>query len=56
MEAGDRLVILFGANCPFVLRPLQSGRYTLVGEAYVSGLMHGEGFSTSMVPEMIELE
>jgi hypothetical protein len=56
MEPGDRLVMLFGANVPFVLRPFQSGRYKLVGEAYVSGLMHGEVFSTNVVAEMFVLE
>jgi len=56
MEPGDMLVVLFGANVPFVLRPLESGRYKLVGEAYVSGLMHGEVFDTNVVPEMFVLE
>jgi len=56
MEPGDRIFVIFGANFPFVLRPLPSGRYKLIGEAYISGLMHGEVISTNVVPEMIELE
>lgn len=43
---GDMLVIISGADMPFLVRPRDdgSGEYLLVGEAYVHGLMHGEYF------------
>ena len=40
--AGDKVVILYGSILPFVLREHGEGRYLLVGEAYIHGLMHGE--------------
>jgi hypothetical protein len=40
---GDELWVLAGARVPFVLRTgKEKGVYTLVGEAYVHGIMHGE--------------
>jgi hypothetical protein len=41
-QAGDEVWILQGGNVPFILRGLQNGRYLLVGEAYVHGVMLGE--------------
>ncbi|OQN97561.1 hypothetical protein B0A48_16715 [Cryoendolithus antarcticus] len=40
----DEVWILSDAKVPFLLRPLsdESGRYSLVGEAYVHGAMYGE--------------
>ncbi len=42
LEAGDVVCVLFGAKVPFCLRPIGGGRYLLVGECYVHGLMKGE--------------
>ena len=42
---GDLVCILFGGEVPFVLRPV-GGRYQLVGDAYVHGIMEGEALST----------
>jgi hypothetical protein len=48
-EAGDIVVIFLGGSTPFVIRETGSGgkegpkEYRLVGEAYVDGLMAGEG-------------
>lgn len=39
---GDQVWILAAADVPFLLRPQANGRYRLVGEAYVHGIMHGE--------------
>lgn len=37
----DKVVVLFGADVPFILR--QAGdRWKLVGECYLNGIMHGE--------------
>jgi hypothetical protein len=41
LRRDDELWILCGASMPFLLRPVSPGRYQLVGEAYVHGLMHG---------------
>jgi hypothetical protein len=40
---GDKVWILAGSQVPFILRSLGQNRYSLVGEAYVHGIMHGEG-------------
>jgi hypothetical protein len=39
---GDKVVILWNAGSPYVLRPVGDGSYKLVGEAYIHGLMYGE--------------
>lgn len=46
MEKGDLVVVFRYTNVPFVLRRTNDieGRYALVGEAYVEGLMNGEAF------------
>ncbi|KAK0726847.1 heterokaryon incompatibility protein-domain-containing protein [Lasiosphaeria miniovina] len=41
---GDQVWVLTGAATPIVLRPLADGRFVLVGEAYVHGIMRGEAF------------
>ena len=42
----DEVCLLFGSSLPFVLRPLQTcigTAYQLLDEAYVEGIMYGEG-------------
>jgi hypothetical protein len=41
MLAGDIVVVLYGGNTPYVLRPKQHG-YLFMGQAYVDAIMHGE--------------
>ena len=41
VSVGDVLVILYGGDVPFVLRP-EKDYYTLVGECYLFGSMNGE--------------
>ena len=41
LEEGDIVCVLFGCKVPFCLRPM-GGRYLLVGECYVHGIMDGE--------------
>lgn len=43
MRKADVTCLLYGTNVPFVLRKVDRGRCTIVGEAYVHGLMDGEG-------------
>ncbi|KAH7234846.1 heterokaryon incompatibility protein-domain-containing protein [Fusarium redolens] len=44
MQPGDEVCILLGGKIPYLLRPQSDETYTLVGEAYVHGVMHGELF------------
>lgn len=39
---GDSIWILPGADVPFVFRPTGHGSFTVIGEAYVHGVMSGE--------------
>jgi hypothetical protein len=42
LEQGDEVWLLKNTDTPFILRPYGDSQYTLVGEAYVHGIMHGE--------------
>lgn len=41
-KPGDRIYIFKGGRIPYIIRPRTDGTYTLVGECWVQGLMHGE--------------
>jgi hypothetical protein len=43
-QIGDRLFLLKGCSMPAILRPSQDyqGTYTVVGRAYVQGVMNNE--------------
>ncbi|KAJ4325090.1 hypothetical protein N0V84_003633 [Fusarium piperis] len=41
-KKGDLVVILYGADVPFVVRREAGGRYSLVGECYMHGIMYGD--------------
>lgn len=53
MAADDVVCIIQHARVPFVLRPAGSGTYLLVGEAYVHGLMYGEGLTLGNLTEIM---
>jgi len=56
-KPGDRVCILIGGKTPFVLRKAENGHHRLVGDAYVHGLMSGEGMKDESVNvEEIALE
>ena len=56
-RAGDRICLLKGAKCPFVLRSRDDGFYTVIGDSYIHGIMHGEAWSTiERETEVIELK
>lgn len=42
IKSGDLVAIIIGADVPFVLRPTNTGRYELVGDCYIHGVMDGE--------------
>ncbi|PWY96198.1 hypothetical protein BO94DRAFT_541042 [Aspergillus sclerotioniger CBS 115572] len=50
-QEGDSIVLIKGGRTPFVVRE-KGGNYTLVGEAYVHGLMQGEAFDEKNVLEL----
>lgn len=60
LRPGDHIFVLLGARVPFVLRPLDlpgdgSSYYTLVGEAYVHGIMQGEALDRGD-PKMMNVQ
>ena len=59
---GDLLCLFFGASVPFVLRPradcrdgASSGTYSLVGEAYIHGIMDGEALDSGSERDIFEI-
>jgi hypothetical protein len=45
-QPGDTVCLLEGAAAPWVIRPNKfDGTFKLVGEAYIHGIMYGEGIS-----------
>jgi hypothetical protein len=45
-EEGDYVVLVKGGRVPLVLRP-RGGQWELIGDCYLHGIMHGEGFEES---------
>ena len=43
---GDLIYVVLGASVPYVLRPLSQRDFSLIGEAYVQGIMRGEALQT----------
>ncbi|KAI1360286.1 heterokaryon incompatibility protein-domain-containing protein [Xylaria arbuscula] len=41
-KLGDAIFILKGCNAPLILRPAGDGTYSILGECYIDGIMHGE--------------
>lgn len=54
VERGDIISLIGGAQVPFVLRDCKNGRYSIISEAYVDGIMDGEVAASSRW-EYIEL-
>jgi hypothetical protein len=44
-QAGDIICVLYGGEVPYVLRPRKDGCYSVIGECYIHGIMHGEALS-----------
>jgi hypothetical protein len=51
---GDAITVLTGARIPIVLRPREDG-YTVVGDAYVQGIMDGEAMTDDTELEYLTL-
>ncbi|KAH4169655.1 hypothetical protein HBI70_136960 [Parastagonospora nodorum] len=56
LRKGDEVWILHRAGLPFVLRPQLNGRYRLVGEAFVYGVMHGEALELDLPRQNITID
>ncbi|VUC34395.1 unnamed protein product [Clonostachys rosea] len=57
--AGDMIVILYGGDVPYLLRPSEkAGTYRFIGECYLDGAMNGEAFDpdNNLVEEIFVLE
>lgn len=59
-KVGDHVAVLVGSRVPFILRKAQEGmaggrdnEYTLIGDAYIHGLMHGRGLDLAEMGEII---
>ncbi|KAH8746880.1 heterokaryon incompatibility protein-domain-containing protein [Hyaloscypha finlandica] len=52
MAKGDTVAILYGARTPFILRNLKkSGKWKLLGDCYVHGIMSGEALEIDRGPD-----
>jgi hypothetical protein len=51
---GDWVCVLRGVNTPFILRPAKNENYSVIGEAYVHGIMNGEILETLDVKDFRE--
>lgn len=48
-RVADVVCVLFGSDVPFILRQVgNQGNYKLIGECYVSGIMHGEALDMGL--------
>lgn len=50
-QAGDRIALLQGGKCPFVVRP-QGSRWILIGDSYVYDMMEGQQWRENDCLEM----
>ena len=55
LEEGDILCIMYGASVPYLLRPVDGGRYTFVGTAYVHDCMHGFAMRSEQEGETFQI-
>ena len=56
LKVGDQIWIPAGKGCPVILRSLETGNFAFLGEAYVHGIMHGEGLELGLEWRAIRLE
>ena len=50
--SGDCIALLAGGRVPYVLRKVGDGKWSIVGDAYVSGAMYGEEWDESKCEKM----
>ena len=54
-QAGDIVIIMLGADVPYILREGAIDQYKLIGEAYVHGIMDGQGLDMNLEVRKIEI-
>ena len=47
---GDTVCVLYGGRVPYVLRPVGDGKYILIGDCFIHGLMDGEAMAMKQIP------
>lgn len=45
-QVGDLICVFYGGSVPYVIRPVDDGSFTFVGDCYIHGLMDGEAIET----------
>ncbi|KAH7134441.1 heterokaryon incompatibility protein-domain-containing protein [Dactylonectria macrodidyma] len=55
MKFGDKVVVLFGFQSPYIIRPQGDLSFSLVGEAFVHGIMDGEFLRQPLETEVFNL-
>jgi Heterokaryon incompatibility protein (HET) len=55
VKSGDVVAVLLGCQVPFLLRKSAHGKYEVIGEVYVDGIMDGEAMLGCGRVEMIQL-
>ncbi len=53
---GDAIVVLFGVPAPLVVRPADDECFTIIGPAYISGVMKGEPLQAGVKSEKFVFE
>jgi hypothetical protein len=55
-QPGDHICVILSGDFPFILRKTPDGeQYKLIGEAYVHGIMDGEGLEPGKAVELVYL-
>ncbi|KAK4649894.1 hypothetical protein QC762_0104440 [Podospora pseudocomata] len=56
IQQGHIVVVLFGGDCPFVLREdgVERGKHRTVGDGYMDGFIDGEGMTDEMAGRNLE--
>jgi hypothetical protein len=50
-EIGDEVVVLYGTKAPLVIRKVDESIYTILGPAYVCGMMKGQFLALDLQPQ-----
>lgn len=55
MAVGDFIAVILGYTVPVALRFDEHGRYSLIGEVYLDGVMYGEAMERQLHIEDFEI-
>ncbi|KAF2839141.1 hypothetical protein M501DRAFT_1003701 [Patellaria atrata CBS 101060] len=54
-RSGDLVAVLHGLEAPFILRAAEDGRYVIVGDAYLHGVMYGAALDMGLEMQTLEI-